>query len=221
MTDKDIYGKDPLEMCRGLPSELLQYREEKGSDGIFEQVSRDASRLRKGAPSPLQDSLVTDNLRLVSYIAKRFTDRGIELADLISTGYVGLVKAARCFDDSYGCKFSTFAAKCIENEIRYELKRENKKIRCLSIDAGTDGDGLRPADIAYEDSSLTMLGEKEALCEAVLSLPHISKEIIYLLYLKYPCLSAIEAAAHLGVSRQDVYKRRKRALCELRDILSR
>ncbi|MCQ2748090.1 MAG: sigma-70 family RNA polymerase sigma factor [Mycoplasmoidaceae bacterium] len=55
------------------------------------------------------DQLVTSNLRLVTSIAKKFLNRGIEFDDLIQEGTMGLMKAINKFDYRLGHKFSTYA----------------------------------------------------------------------------------------------------------------
>lgn len=59
-----------------------------------------------------------DNLGLVHACAKRFRGRGIEYEDLFQAGCVGLVKAAEKFDESFGCRFSTYAVPVILGEIK-------------------------------------------------------------------------------------------------------
>jgi len=55
------------------------------------------------------NQLVTSNLRLVTSIAKRFLNRGLDLEDLIQEGSIGLMKAISKFDYKLGNKFSTYA----------------------------------------------------------------------------------------------------------------
>ncbi len=64
------------------------------------------------------EKLVNENIRLVSSLCTRFTGRGIEYDDLFSAGCVGLVKAAKGFDENRGIRFSTYAVPVILGEIR-------------------------------------------------------------------------------------------------------
>jgi RNA polymerase sporulation-specific sigma factor len=64
------------------------------------------------------DKLAENNLRLVHSVARRFNGRGIEYEELYSAGCVGLVKAAKNFDESRGLMFSTYAVPVIMGEIR-------------------------------------------------------------------------------------------------------
>ena len=63
------------------------------------------------------DILISRNLRLVVYIAKKFDGCGTGIEDLISIGTIGLIKAIDSFDADKGIRFATYAARCIENEV--------------------------------------------------------------------------------------------------------
>jgi RNA polymerase primary sigma factor len=68
-----------------------------------------------------REQLVRSNLRLVVNIAKKFSNKGIGLADLIEEGNVGLIKAVDYFDPSKGTRFSTYAAWWIKQSIKRAL----------------------------------------------------------------------------------------------------
>ena len=71
--------------------------------------------------------LINHNLRLVAHIVKKYNN-SLEADDLISVGTIGLIKAVDSFDGSKGFLLSTYASRCIENEILM-LIRANKKHR--------------------------------------------------------------------------------------------
>ncbi|MCQ2454933.1 MAG: sigma-70 family RNA polymerase sigma factor [Clostridia bacterium] len=75
-----------------------------------------------------RDNLVKDNLRLVSSLCSRFTGRGIDYEDLFSSGCLGLVKAAKGFDESRGLMFSTYAVPVILGEIK-RLFRDGGEVK--------------------------------------------------------------------------------------------
>ena len=88
-------------------------------------------RLSKGDSHAL-DVLVRHNMRLVVHIAKRY--QGAEdNEEIVSIGSVGLLKAIRCFDAQKGTRFSTFAAKCIENEILMYLRANKHNAQNVSL----------------------------------------------------------------------------------------
>ena len=64
-----------------------------------------------------QNALITHNLRLVVYIARKFENSGVGIEDLISIGTIGLIKAVDSFKIDNGARFATYAAKCIQNAI--------------------------------------------------------------------------------------------------------
>lgn len=66
--------------------------------------------------------LVENNMGLVKSVALRFRDRGTEYEDLVQIGSIGLLRAARSFDFSFGCMFSTYAVPLIIGEIRRHLR---------------------------------------------------------------------------------------------------
>ena len=73
-------------------------------------------RISKGDERALEE-LVNENMGLVKSIVIRFHDRGVEYEDLVQIGAIGMIKAARSFDFSYGNVFSTYAVPLITGEI--------------------------------------------------------------------------------------------------------
>lgn len=87
-----------------------------------------AKRVRKGESEALQ-RLVEGNLRFVVKVARRYIGRGISLADLISEGNIGLIKAAQRFDPDRGVKFITYAAWWIQQSIRQAIAEQSSAVR--------------------------------------------------------------------------------------------
>ncbi|HOJ09654.1 MAG TPA: RNA polymerase sporulation sigma factor SigF [Clostridiales bacterium] len=69
-----------------------------------------------------QSLLIEKNMGLVWNIVKRFQNRGYEAEDLFQIGCIGLMKAIKKFDSSYGVKFSTYAVPMIIGEIKRFLR---------------------------------------------------------------------------------------------------
>jgi len=76
----------------------------------------------------LTDEFIEENLGLVHALANRFRGRGIEYEELYSAGCMGLVKAAKGFDETRGLKFSTYAVPVILGEIK-RLFRDGGTVR--------------------------------------------------------------------------------------------
>lgn len=87
--------------------------------------------------------LIEHNLRLVVHIAKKYTDNEQELEDFTSIGTIGLIKAIDSFKENKGFKISTYASRCIENEILMYIRSSKKQKAEVSMNQviGTDKDG--------------------------------------------------------------------------------
>lgn len=90
-----------------------------------------------------KDKLIEHNLRLVAHIAKRYASNEQELEDMISIGTIGLIKAINSFSSEKNFKISTYASKCIDNEILMYLRASKKTKSEISMNTiiGTDKDG--------------------------------------------------------------------------------
>ena len=107
-----------------------------------------------------RNTLIEHNLRLVVYIAKRYETNPIFMEDLISIGTIGLIKAVDSFKPEKGHKLTTYASKCIENEILMYLRSSKNYFQNVSLNEpiATDKDGseitLIDAISSPEDSSI-------------------------------------------------------------------
>lgn len=70
--------------------------------------------------------LIERNLRLVAHIAKKYSSTNVEQDDLISIGTIGLIKGINSFNIEKGSRLSTYASRCIENEILMHLRATKK-----------------------------------------------------------------------------------------------
>ena len=76
----------------------------------------------KAGDNEALDELCQNNMGLVKSIAISFRDRGVEIDDLMQIGTIGLIKAVRGYDSSYGTVFSTYAVPLIIGEIKKFLR---------------------------------------------------------------------------------------------------
>ena len=114
---------------------------------------RTFAALRAG-DSSAREKLIRHNLRLVAHIAKKYYALPSEQDDLISIGTIGLMKAVDTFDSTRRARFSTYASRCIENELRMHFRRERKNAPTLSLqetlDAGKEDSALTLADVLQD-----------------------------------------------------------------------
>ena len=89
-----------------------------------------------------KEALIEHNLRLVAHIAKKYQNVDEETEDMISIGTIGLIKAIDSFDSGKG-KLSTYASRCIDNELLMFLRARKKTSREVSLyePIGTDREG--------------------------------------------------------------------------------
>lgn len=95
-------------------------------------------RIAAGDEAALEE-LVKENMGLVKSIVVRFHDRGVEYEDLVQIGAIGMIKAARSFDFSYGNVFSTYAVPLITGEILRFLRDDGPVKVSRSIKAKASG----------------------------------------------------------------------------------
>ena len=174
--------------------------------------------------------LIERNLRLVAHIVKKYQGAPEELDDLISIGTIGLIKAVQTFDAKKASRLSTYAARCIDNELLMYLRSKKKTRREVSLydPIGTDKEGneislldvieTEPVDVVKEYS----LKQDAALLYHLLPelLTKREQEIITFRYGLYGQREQTqrEIAKRLNISRSYVSRIEKNALIKLRSF---
>lgn len=87
-----------------------------------------AIKVKQGDEKAL-DRLLRANLRFVVSVAKKYQGHGLSLADLINEGNIGLIKAARRFDETRGFKFISYAVWWIKQTILQSISENSRLIR--------------------------------------------------------------------------------------------
>lgn len=189
---------------------------------------RDAlAALRQGGAARTQarDTLIRHNLRLVAHIAKKYFSAAASQEDMVSIGCIGLIKAVDTYDACRARKFSSYASRCIENELRMELRRRRREGTTVSLqeplEGGGDGAPLTLADTLQDDADMAQECENRSewaqLRRYVQALPPRERRV---LALRYGLgggapLTQQQTAEQLKISRSYVSRLEKRALTVL------
>lgn len=190
------------------------------------QEKRCLEEMAQGSQAARQ-KLIEHNLRLVAHIIKKYYARQDDQEDLISIGTIGLIKAIDSFDSSKGIRLSSYASRCIENEILMFFRSGKKSAQDISlnepIDTDQDGNTLTILDtMAVDDTIIEEIDTRmksERLYGLVRSvLTPRERTIICLRYGLEGCRPQPQrvVAQRLGISRSYVSRIEKRALQKLR-----
>ena len=176
-----------------------------------------------------RDRIIRHNLRLVAHVVKKYYSLPGDAEDLISIGTIGLIKAVNSFDNTKQARFSTYASRCIDNEVRMSFRKQKKAPATVSmnepIGAGKDGSALTVIDVVPDDFLLDEDWERRdetaRLRQLVGGLSGRQRQVVLLRYGLggQPPMTQQEVADLLGISRSYISRIEKAAVLSLRQSL--
>ena len=190
------------------------------------QEKKCLEEMAQGSQSARQ-KLIEHNLRLVAHIIKKYYANQNDQEDLISIGTIGLIKAIDTFDAEKGIRLSSYASRCIENEILMFFRSGKKSAQDVSlnepIDTDKDGNALTILDtMAVDDTIVENIDIKmksEKLYGYLQSaLTQREREVVCRRYglCGFRPQPQREVAKRLGISRSYISRIEKKALEKLR-----
>ena len=173
-----------------------------------------------------RNKLIEHNLRLVAHIVKKYESNKEDTDDLISIGTIGLIKSIDSFSNKNGTRLTTYAARCIENEILMHFRANKKTSKDISINEsiGYDKDGN---EISFLDilktptpdyvKDITIKDNIKALYKYMDVLSNREKEIMIKRYGLFNTkeLTQKQIAKEYNISRSYVSRIEKRALTKI------
>ncbi len=174
-----------------------------------------------------RDKLIEHNLRLVVHIVKKFDFKKELFEDMISVGTIGLIKAIDSFDVSKGHKLTTYASKCIENEILMTIRNNKKHANTCSIEDAIghdkDGEPIKLEEVLFDENTMDIIDKimlddnKQKLLKYLNNLTEKEKRILYQRYglFNHDEKTQKEIAEEENISRSYVSRIEKRAFTKL------
>ena len=186
------------------------------------------SRLRDG-DGEARRILIEYNLRLVAHIVKKYQSAEDDMEELISIGTIGLIKAVDTFDQEKARRLSTYAARCVENEILMYMRAKKKYMRETSYyePIGTDKEGNEIQLLDIMESGEPEAMEQIQLKDDSLHIYRLLEERLsererLVLIMRYGLYGGREytqreIAERLGISRSYISRIEKNALHRMRE----
>ena len=172
--------------------------------------------------------LIEHNLRLVAHVVRKYTVPGLTQDDLVSVGTLGLIKAVNTYKPDEKTPLSTYAARCIENEVLMQLRAAKKRRNDVSMTdpIGMDGEGNdisfqdilgTPGDMV-EDAAIRRMNMQQVRA-ALKKLPQRERAVLEMRYglLGGRPLLQHEVASKMGISRSYISRIETHAIALIRD----
>ena len=223
-----------INLIKGLFMSVGSYSNTVFPDPLSPIEETDAINKMLNGDKDSRNKLIEHNLRLVAHIVKKYEakDKDIDSDDLISIETNELIKAIENYNLDKQTKITTYAARCIENEILmyFRSNKKNNSVISLNDYIGYDKDGneINLIDVIQDKSPeiIDILHNKENVSKLNIYLKDLNsreKEIIIKRYGLYNQKEQTQKkiAKELGISRSYVSRIEKRALTKiLRSFLS-
>ena len=171
-----------------------------------------------------KDILIRHNLRLVAHVVKKYNGAA-EADDLISCGTIGLIKAINSFKADKGTQISTYASRCIENEVLMFLRvsKKHQQVGSWNESLGDDHDGneICLVDIITDEREQSDIDEamhKQLMQKLVTAMrARLNEREFKIISLRYGlndhvALPQREVAKQLNISRSYISRIEKHAL---------
>lgn len=178
----------------------------------------------KSGDKKSEELLIRHNLRLVAHIAKKYRNSKFDTEDLISIGSIGLMKAIKTFSYEKGNSFSTYASRCIDNEILMTFRSDKKNVNAVYLEdvisVDKDGNNLSLYEVLKDEHTNVVKEVENKLLfkkiEKILKndLPEREQQILikrFGLLGEIP-KTQIELAEEMNISRSYISRIEKKAL---------
>ena len=176
-----------------------------------------------------EEMLIKHNLRLVAHIAKKYKNQNNDLDDLISIGSIGLMKSIKTFSYEKGNSFSTYASRCIENEILMTFRSDKKNVNSVYLDdvisVDKDGNNLSLYEVLNDnETSIDTQVENNILYKKIekIILSKLNKREKEIIIKRYGLCgeipkTQIELASEMNISRSYISRLEKKALAIIKN----
>lgn len=217
---KIMFFSSYIKNCSSFPKPLTS-EEEKMYLERFENGDEKAKEI-----------LIQHNLRLVAHVVKKY-NQADEADDLISVGSLGLIKAINSYKLNHGTQFSTYAARCIENEILMLIRTNKKHKNNISIEdvlgADEEENEIKLGDLRYDESEdVEKIVENQMISQDLDELlkKYLSKREYQIMCMRYgllggPVLTQREVASKLNISRSYISRLETKSLDILKKVLKK
>lgn len=194
---------------------------------LSEEKEKEYLLKSKNGDIKARNILVEHNLRLVAHIIKKYYAVNVDQDDLVSIGTIGLIKAINTFDIDKNIKLSSYASRCIENEILMHFRNLKKSSQNVSledaVDIDKDGNTLKLMDLlSIDDDFADNLDKKLNLQKINKYLTEtLTKRELQIINLRYGLngskpLTQREVSSIMDISRSYVSRIEKKALEKLK-----